>query len=476
MTSKRTYRIIFVILLVLCVLAPIYSYTTTASTTFEQHLNKTGVTTNQPIVQPRDHITVIATDSNSWLGKSQDGPRARSELVAFNPNGSVLYYNDTHTRYWDVDQVSGTKATVEYAYANNINASKCPTQWNYSAHAVDKKTWNRYLHARNTKSCTRDGFERVNLTTGNVTPIWSQITPGKEATRYHDIDRINSSRIVVADIYLDRVFVVNTKTNHIVWTWNPSSHYSTNNSGGPYPDDWTHINDVDVLPDGRIMVSVRNQDQVVFLTKHGKLIKNQTLGKVGNRSILYAQHNPDYIPKKNGGPAVIIADSDNNRLVEYQRVNGSWHRTWKWRDARMQWPRDADRLPNGHTLVTDSNGNRVFEINKQGKVVWNVNIAFPYEAERLNTGGPESAGGPSAQSAGLPSRTPGIIGWAIITAKNQLPGKYLNALMYITPSWLGFTDVFILAFGVGVLREWLCVEVVWFIRGDGLPRIREDRS
>ena len=53
-------------------------------------------------------------------------PPSNGELVAFNPNGSVRYYNDTHTRYWDVDPVPGTEATVEYAYADHLDASECP--------------------------------------------------------------------------------------------------------------------------------------------------------------------------------------------------------------------------------------------------------------------------------------------------------------------------------------------------------------
>jgi hypothetical protein len=77
-----------------------------------------------------------------------------------------------------------------------------------------------------------------------------------------------------------------------------------------------------------------------------------------NGSLFYEQHNPDYIPEERGGPAVLVADSENGRVVEYGRTpgngtpvtDGTWERTWQWRDGRLQWPRDADRLPNGGWL------------------------------------------------------------------------------------------------------------------------------
>ena len=412
------------------------------------------------VVPPRDNITVIATDSNSWMGQRSSGPRARAELVAFRPNGSLLYYNDSHTRYWDVDPVPGTQATVEYLYADHISKSKCPTNWDLKRRRVSEETWSRYekSHAKE-GACTRNGIERVNLTTGNVTKIWSEITPGKEATRYHDADRLNETHFVVADIFLDRVFMVNTTSSAVGWTWNASDAFSRS-TGGPYPKDWTHINDVNVLKDGRIMVSARNQDRVIFLKPGRGLLENWTLGAEDNYNILYEQHNPDYIPKENGGPAVVVADSENNRVVEYQRENGAWKRSWIWRDSSMQWPRDADRLPNGHTLITDSNGNRVFEVNQQGKIVWSVQIAFPYEAERLGTGD-ESGGGPSAKRANLDSRSNGLWGQFLIAVKDVFPGKYLNGLMYITPAWFDMPALLALVVGVLSLLGWGLLELRW---------------
>ena len=444
MEAARTLRIALVSLLVLSAAGLAYGYAADATeTTFETHLSSEGPDSSDSVVPPRENVTVVATDSNSWRGREGEGPRARAELIAFGSDGGVRYYNDSHTRYWDVDPVPGTEMTVEYMYADHLNASDCPSEWDLSGRHVSPDAWRAYLEARSTDACTENGLERVNLSTGEVTQVWSRVTPGKEATRYHDADRLNETHFVVADIYLDRVMLVNETSGATEWAWNATDTFPTS-TGGSFPEDWTHVNDVEVLDDGRIMASLRNHDSVVFIDPDDGLVENWTLGKDDEHGILYEQHNPDFVPSENGGPAAVVADSENNRLVEYQREGGEWTESWVWRDARLQWPRDADRLPNGHTLVADSNGNRVFEVDENGSVVWSVNVAFPYEAERLGTGD-ESAGGPSAASAGIDSRTGGPDEQALIFAKRFLPGKYLNGLMYITPVWMGLPEVLELA-------------------------------
>ena len=477
MPSRRVIRASFVAIMLLSLLVPVASFvgSTSGNADFRGETQADIRADDQKqYVPPRENVTVVATDSNSWLGERSDGPRARAELVAFNPNGTIRYYNDSHTRYWDVDPVPNTTASVEYMYADHLPAEECP---DFSSEAymeragIENETrWQSYVQAHNgTDACTRNGFERVNLTTGNVSKIYSVTTPGKEATRYHDADRIGENRLLVADIAYDRVFIRNTKTNEITWQWSAHEQYDPRTTGGRYPEDWTHINDVEMLDDGRVMVSVRNHDEVLFIRPGQGVQENWTLGLDDRTDVLYEQHNPDYIPKSQGGPAVLVADSENNRVIEYQREGGEWNASWTWQDARLQWPRDADRLPNGHTLITDSNGNRVLEVNKAGKIVWSARIAFPYEAERLGTGD-ESAGGESAQRAGLASRQNGPVERTLIGLKDLVPGKYLNGLMYTTPVWIGFVELLALVAGALTATVWALSELYWR-RADGRPSL-----
>ncbi|WP_328765656.1 aryl-sulfate sulfotransferase [Haloarcula rubra] len=423
----------------------------TGYTASDQTATATRFAEGNDVAEHRDGVTVITTDSNSWLGRGKEGPRAKAEIIAVGPDGAVQYYNDSHTRYWDVDPVAGTEMTVEYVAADHLTPEQCGGE----------------------TVCTRNVVERVNLSTGETERVFSRVTEGKHSTRWHDADRIDEDHVVVADIAKDRVFVVNTTTGLTTWAWSAQSEFETDESGGPYPEDWTHINDVEVLSDGRIMVSIRNHDQVVFLDRETGMLENQTLGSDGDHETLYEQHNPDYIPESEGGPAAIVADSENGRVVEYQRTDGEWERSWTWRDGRLQWPRDADRLPNGHTLVTDSNGNRVVEVDENGEVVWSMDVAFPYEAERLNTGD-ESSGGPSAQRAGLQSETAdgdeagatatdtaGVFGAVFGVIEGLLGSTVVNAVMYVLPVWAGGPEVAAVVVAVGALVAWAGVELYW---------------
>lgn len=249
-----------------------------------------------------NELTVVSVPRSATVG---------AKLMAFGPNGTRRYYNDTLDYYSDVDPSPVGKYTVTYIGAQSFGAGKC-----------DEAT-----------PCRRMVIERANLSTGDVTRLYSRIVPTYQSKRYHysnrwhDVDRINATHFAVADIERDRVFVVNTSSEIITWTWQALANYPVE-SGGPFPYDFTHVNDVEVLDDGRIMASIGNQDGVVFINRTTGVVTNWTLGGRESRNVLDGQHNPDYIPESRGGPAAVVADSLNDRIVEYQRVNGTWKRMW----------------------------------------------------------------------------------------------------------------------------------------------------
>jgi len=383
------------------------------------------------VVAPRDGITVITTQ----------GPLHRFErasIVAFTPDGRVLYFNNTHDSYFDVDPSPKGETTVTYVAS------------------IEKKEWD---------PIKRNVVERLNLTTGEVTRLYTYVTRGK----WHDADRVGDSRFLVADIGPDKVSIVNTSSGVITWEWSARRYLPVEPPDAK--SDITHLNDVELLADGRVMVSLRNQDQVVFIDRETGVRDNWTLGEDNDHEILHEQHNPDYIPAERGGPAVVVSDSENNRIVEYQRRDASWERTWTWQSSRLQWPRDADRLPNRHTLVTNSNGDEVFEVDASGDTVWQADIYLPYEAERLNTGD-ESAAGPAATAADIDSRetqaatqsteraTP-ISETLFGLAKIVVPSRILNGIVFALPAWMGKNDI--IPLGILVISSilWGGMKVYW---------------
>lgn len=393
-----------------------------------------------PDAPPRDAVTVV-TESGKF-----------GTIIAWHPNGSLLYYNDTRSKYFDVDPVEDESMTVEYAATDTIHAPG-PTC--------------------SSPPCSRNVIERVNLSTGEIEVVYARFVHKKHAGEWHDHVRIDSTHILIADIVQDRVFIVNTETEIVEWQWDAQSEFPVE-GGGPHPDDWTHLNDVELLEDGRAMVSLRNQDQVVFLDPETGLIDGWTLGREDDYDVLNEQHNPDYIPRERGGPAVLVADSENNRVVEYQRTNGGWNRTWQWTDDRLQWPRDADRLPDGNTLIVDTHGKRVIEVAPDGRIVWSVSASLPYDAERLGTG-PGSTNGESATRLGIESRTRGgdeggfnplvALGDLVVAL---LPSRLVNATIFVAPVWMGRLQFLAATIGLVSGLTWLGLEVRWRLPAIGI--------
>ena len=388
------------------------------------------------VVDSRSGVTVVAVQNGDVRDVS-------GELVAFRSNGTVLYQTERYSTYWDVDPTPGTDRTVSYVATEQLDASTCeggPVPASGGA-------------------CQRNVVERLNLSTGERTRLYSHRSVGG---RWHDVDVINDTHVLVGDIANEVAYVVNTTTGIREWTWSAESYLSPD-SGGPYNGDWVHLNDVEYLDDGRIMVDLRNQDQVVFVNRSTGVVDEWTLGSDDDHDVLHEQHNPDYIPESRGGPAVLVADSENNRVVEYQREDGEWRRTWAWQDGQLRWPRDADRLPNGHTLVTDSQGDRVLEVDETGAVVWSVRVPTPYEAERLGTGD-ESTGGPSKRArtngtggdAAAGEETTGLA-WVVAF----LTGPAVNGLLYVAPGWMRIGDLLVALGLVGTVVVWLGAELFW---------------
>lgn len=414
MVSQRRFRLAFAVIILLNGIIILHGYSTSpVSAAMDEYKQQSSIpfANRVPVTPTSENITVVT-------GQGYDG--GSSAISAFGTEGRVLYYNDTYTGYFDVDPSPRGKMTVLYAAEKPLKGprgEKCKSK------------------------CTVSAVEQVNLTTGEVNRLYARIIPQDGGANWHDVDRLDEDHLLVGDMDQDEVFVVNTTSGLTTWEWDTQTEFPIT-GGGPYPTDWAHLNDVEYLSDGRIMVSLRNQDQVVFLNKSTGIMANLTLGNEDNYTMLNEQHNPDYIPSEQGDSAVVVADSLNNRIVEYQRTNNTWKRTWTWQDPQLQWPRDADRLPNGNTLITDSNGDRVLEVNRRGKVVWRTRFYSPYDVERLGTGD-ESTGGQSATQLNLSSRQAQKQDLKLLRqiSEDIFSQKTVSGIWFILPVWATLNEL-----------------------------------
>jgi hypothetical protein len=443
--KKLVVRGLFAAVLLLSILslaASYHDFTTTSDQTAIVESAEKPYDQREPITDPPTNITVFTAQ-----GTEDTGPKA-GLLAAIDETGRLLYQDSRYYSYFDVDPVTSTTHTVSYV-------------------AVKKADDECFGPAR----CRRQIVERVNLSTGDRERIYTRVTLSSKdyGGKWHDVDRAGE-HLYAADIGQDQAFRLNLTTRQTTWGWNAQDTFELS-AGGPFPHDYTHLNDIEVLQDGRIMVNPRNMDQVLFIEPDRGVQRNWTLGTDGDHETLYEPHNPDYIPPENGGPAILIADSENHRAVEYQRQNGTWSRTWSWQDPQLAWPRDADRLPNDHTLVTDSNGDRILEVAENGSVVWSLGVVSPYEAERLGTGD-ESTNGHAAATLDIESRDAGEtddrqgsqagfndLG---VLIKEVVPGPLVNAVLFVRPAWMSFKDVLVTGAMVGAAVVWLLLEMKWY--------------
>jgi outer membrane protein assembly factor BamB len=301
----------------------------------------------------------------------------------------------------------------------------------------------------------------VELGYPNTTVVWSyewwDVFP--EHHEVHDADRLPSGETAIVDMGNNRAFTVN-RAGEITWQWNATEHLAEGTpffeeyvpegsagefrQGGPETD-WTHMNDIDRLENGHFQLSIRNFDVVVEVDPETNEIVD-VIGAPTRHEVMNEQHNPMRIES---GGTLLIADSENDRVVEIDVETGEtvWRYDGTGSGELLQWPRDADRLPNGNTLVTDSRNFRVLEVGPNGSVVWRYEMkeerGIVYEADRLDVQ-EEPDGVPSGRD--LTGRSSdGFLGSIVATAEGWL------GFVPFLPVWVGLLELLVALIGLGAL-------------------------
>ncbi|WP_135827138.1 aryl-sulfate sulfotransferase [Halorussus ruber] len=415
------------------------------------------------IESPAGGTTVISIQGFKFKGKANGKKPAR--LVGVGPRGDVKWVhngsNVDATWFYDVDPVNGSNVLVT--------------------------------------GTARGGTIIYEYNPQDDEVVWKERFDGVHDT--HDADLINGDQLLVAnmrnynpekEVNEDRIFIYDRGEDEIVWEWQFRNHTDwTKKQGGTYAgdgtnDDWTHVNDVDKIAEGQYLVSPRNFDQVMVINRSTKDI-DMRLGSDNNYDVMNEQHNPTYMESENGTPTLLVADSHGDRVVEYAKRDDGWEQTWQVGSQQsFNWPRDADRLPNGNTLIVDSNNHRVIEVNPQGEIVWEFYAPWaPYDVERMHLGdeamgtdrptmADQNARGeyPITGSAGL---TPGtgekltfsqwltaaFAGTPIAEPMGEFATQWSKIAPWVRPVWMGPWD-FVGAVAAGLLLVgWVFGELLY---------------
>ncbi|HWP60405.1 MAG TPA: aryl-sulfate sulfotransferase [Candidatus Acidoferrales bacterium] len=193
-----------------------------------------------------------------------------------------------------------------------------------------------------------------------------------------------------ADIMYSDYLAELTPAGETVWEWRTWEHLDPVEDGFAEVQAirrfWALGNGVAELPDGDILASYRPISTVIRIARK----TGQILWKIGSPT-LAGQHAPT--PLENGN--ILIFDNGVHRLddpLPFSRVieinPATKEIVWTYQDRPVTnffTPRmgNAQRLPNGNTLINEASFGRFFEVTEAGEIVWEyVNPFF---------GGPSNA-------------------------------------------------------------------------------------
>jgi len=286
--------------------------------------------------------------SKTWNGTTVFGNSITNEIVEVNMQGQVVW------RY--KIPVTGT-TTVGITGVMVLPGS------------------NNILYAVNDPESMRGAYE-VNRQ-GQL--VWSYVNK----TISHDVVKLpNGDTLLDASHSEDygtwpytypEVFEVNQQ-GRVVWQWHASADYANDpryaNIRSTDFGYWTHTNEALRLPDGTTMISVRNFNLTIIVDSSGKVLRafgdpcGRTCGPLG---YIAEPHSP--IPLPNGN--YLVNSPGPGRVYEFNPA--SQNAVWQWpapsTPSTTPNLRGSQRLPNGNTLIDDSNG-QLIEVTQNDQTVW----------------------------------------------------------------------------------------------------------
>jgi len=193
--------------------------------------------------------------------------------------------------------------------------------------------------------------------------VWSYI----DRKVSHDADRLpNGNTLVVfggGDQINDAQVKEISPEGRIVWSWYARDHFNKPPYNAIEDQGWTHTNAVTRLPNGNTLISPRNFDFLVEVDPQGGLVR--TIGE----NIFDGQHDPEVLLD---GSILLANHARPHRAIEFDPAKKRI--VWQTKGfAREFVPvRDANRLPNGNTLITATT--KIVEITPAGEVVWQLTL------------------------------------------------------------------------------------------------------
>jgi len=227
------------------------------------------------------------------------------------------------------------------------------------------------------------------LDNGNTLVLCSEAVPPEYREKIRDPARRSTGQI-----HADLVLEV-TPEKEVVWEWHTYGHLNINHYDETSPlRDWTHTNTVQALPEnrwydagderfkpGNVLLSPRNLGFIFIVDRDTEEVVWEYSGDYAGG--LAGQHEPHMIEKGLPGEGNIIvfdngapplrsrAHTGKSYVLEIDPVTKGI--VWKYENGEKFYSAfrsNAQRLPNGNTLICESEGPRIFEVTREREIVW----------------------------------------------------------------------------------------------------------
>ena len=183
------------------------------------------------------------------------------------------------------------------------------------------------------------------------------------ATMPWDAERLSDGNTLITE-YGGHTVTEVTPAGAIVW------QYGTGTQGsGPGELNCPHA--VKRLSSGNTLIADYNNHHVIEVNSSGATVWQYGTGTPGSGT---NQLNFPTDAERLSGGNTLIADRSNNRVIEVDN-----DKTIVWEMTGLNHPFDADRLDNGNTLITDYRNHRVIEVDLSGAIVWQYGTGIPDE-------------------------------------------------------------------------------------------------
>jgi hypothetical protein len=194
-------------------------------------------------------------------------------------------------------------------------------------------------------------------------------------------------------MFNDKVVEIDPKGN-VVWEWHANDHFDPDvDIIGPLykRQEWYHGNSVAALSDGNVAVTGRHTDSLIVIDrKTGRIVRrwgntaylDKETGRIEYRSgkdTMGGPHDVREVPAGLPGAGRLTCYDNGtyvsaSRVVEIDPATGelAWQSPQEviGRKHYSDFVAGSQRLGNGNTLVCDGANGRVFQLTKDGRVVW----------------------------------------------------------------------------------------------------------